>query len=125
MGDRLERLTGIQYPELIMNNHIFCVLHLILSLSAKERVTAVSQRRRIGKAHCLEQEAYNNCTNNGSHFIKVLIATELNQHLLYTRFIANQGDNRLPTDNLINYNSIKFASENLFIVYAKMQFFHP
>ena len=28
--------------------------------------------------------------------------TELNQHLLHTRrFIANQGDNRFPTDNLI------------------------
>ena len=28
--------------------------------------------------------------------------TELNQHLLHTRFIANQGDNRFPTDNLIH-----------------------
>ena len=28
--------------------------------------------------------------------------TELNQHILHTHFIANQGDNRLPTDNLIH-----------------------
>ena len=28
--------------------------------------------------------------------------TELNQHLLHNRFIANQGDNRLPTENLIH-----------------------
>ena len=27
--------------------------------------------------------------------------TGLNQHILHTRFIANQGDNRLSTDNLI------------------------
>ena len=27
---------------------------------------------------------------------------ELNQHLLHTRFIANQGDNRWLTDNLIH-----------------------
>ena len=28
--------------------------------------------------------------------------TELNQHLLHTRFIASQGDNRFPTDNLVH-----------------------
>ena len=28
--------------------------------------------------------------------------TEPNQHLLHTRFIANQGDNPFQTDNLIH-----------------------
>ena len=31
-----------------------------------------------------------------------LYYTALNQHLLHTRFIANQGDNQFPTDNLIH-----------------------
>ena len=52
--------------------------------------------------------------------------TELNQHPLYTRFIANQGDNRLPIDNLIlQFNSIKRVWKPLLLYIPKCSSFLP